>query len=181
MPANLKSQDQWLDNVKTDGCVVCHQLGNKATRTIPKELGHFKSSLEAWQRRILSGQASEVMIAQLGRARGPARIEVVRRLDRPDRRGRTAQVQAAAPAGRRAQCRRHRVGLGHAEGLSARRDRHRPAQSHGQRQRQDLWRSRRQHRFRAGARPGAPYGDGSQSAGPRSEDADTMFISTEER
>src|SRR5262249_60264832 len=38
---------------------------NKATRTIPKELGHFNSSLEAWQRRVLSGQASEVMLRNL--------------------------------------------------------------------------------------------------------------------
>ena len=28
------------------------QLGNKATRTIPKELGAFNSSVEAWERRI---------------------------------------------------------------------------------------------------------------------------------
>src|SRR5262244_3233379 len=37
----LKDQTQWLDIVKTNGCYTCHQLGNKATRTIPKELGHF--------------------------------------------------------------------------------------------------------------------------------------------
>ena len=48
MPATLKSQAQWLDIVKTNGCYTCHQLGNKATRTIPKELGHFTSSAEAW-------------------------------------------------------------------------------------------------------------------------------------
>jgi hypothetical protein len=40
-------------------------LGNKPTRAIPKELGGFKSSLEAWQRRVLSGQASEVMLRNL--------------------------------------------------------------------------------------------------------------------
>jgi hypothetical protein len=27
MPADLKSQGQWLDIVKTDGCYTCHQLG----------------------------------------------------------------------------------------------------------------------------------------------------------
>src|SRR5213592_4819406 len=31
----LKSQAQWLDVVKTNGCYTCHQLGNKATRAIP--------------------------------------------------------------------------------------------------------------------------------------------------
>jgi hypothetical protein len=65
MPEKLKSQGQWLTNVKTQGCVSCHQLGNKPTRTISEELGNFKSSLEAWQRRVLSGQASEVMMRNL--------------------------------------------------------------------------------------------------------------------
>ena len=51
----VKSQAQWLDIVKTDGCYTCHQLGNKATRAIPKELGQFNSSTEAWARRIVSG------------------------------------------------------------------------------------------------------------------------------
>jgi hypothetical protein len=60
-----RSQGQWLAGVKTQGCISCHQLGNKPTRVIPKELGEFKSSLEAWQRRVLSGQASEVMIRNL--------------------------------------------------------------------------------------------------------------------
>ena len=31
----IKSQGQWLEMVKTDGCETCHQLGNKYTRTIP--------------------------------------------------------------------------------------------------------------------------------------------------
>jgi len=35
MSTNMKSQAQWLDVVKTNGCYTCHQLGNKATRTIP--------------------------------------------------------------------------------------------------------------------------------------------------
>jgi hypothetical protein len=36
MPVALKSQAQWLDVVKTNGCYTCHQLGNKAARTIPR-------------------------------------------------------------------------------------------------------------------------------------------------
>src|SRR3954467_13281723 len=43
IPANLKSQSAWLASIKTDGCISCHQLGNLATRTIPKELGEFKT------------------------------------------------------------------------------------------------------------------------------------------
>ena len=42
MPENLKHQAQWLDVVKTNGCNTCHQLGNKATRTIPKEFGRIQ-------------------------------------------------------------------------------------------------------------------------------------------
>src|SRR5436190_7751313 len=61
------SQGQWLDTTKTDGCYTCHQLGNKATRTIPKELGHFNSSVEAWARRIASGQAMTNMTNNIGR------------------------------------------------------------------------------------------------------------------
>src|SRR3989441_4014843 len=61
------NQGHWLDTVKTDGCYTCHQLGNKATRTIPKELGHFNSSTEAWARRISSGQAMTNMTNNIGR------------------------------------------------------------------------------------------------------------------
>ena len=57
MPASLKSQAEWLDIVKTDGCLSCQQLGDKATRTIPKELGKFESSAEAWAAAHQSGQA----------------------------------------------------------------------------------------------------------------------------
>ena len=64
---SLKSQSQWLANFKTDGCVGCHQFGNKATRTIEKELGPFDSSYSAWVRRIQSGQASETMARDIGR------------------------------------------------------------------------------------------------------------------
>ncbi len=65
------SQGQWLDLTKTDGCYTCHQLGNKATRTVPKELGHFNSSVEAWARRIASGQAMTNMTNNIGRFDAP--------------------------------------------------------------------------------------------------------------
>ena len=67
MPENLKSQAQWLDIVKTNGCYGCHALGNKATRTIPKEFSHFKTTTEAWERRIQSGQALTQMTTAIGR------------------------------------------------------------------------------------------------------------------
>ena len=58
---NMKSQDQWIRQAKTDGCVTCHQMGNKATREIPKALGQFASTAAAWDRRIQSGQAGRNM------------------------------------------------------------------------------------------------------------------------
>jgi hypothetical protein len=41
MATAMKSQLQWLDQVKTNGCYGCHQRGNKATRVIPSALGTF--------------------------------------------------------------------------------------------------------------------------------------------
>ena len=61
----VMSQSEWLNVVKTNGCITCHQLGNKATRTIPKELGHFNSSADAWARRIVSGQAMTTMLNRI--------------------------------------------------------------------------------------------------------------------
>ena len=67
MPANLTSQAQWLNIIKTTGCVACHALGTIGTRTIPKALGEFSSSTEAWERRIQSGQAMTQMTSVIGR------------------------------------------------------------------------------------------------------------------
>ncbi len=63
----VKSQPEWLNDIKTTGCMSCHALGTLGTRTIPKELGEFKSSKEAWSRRIASGQAMTQMIAVTNR------------------------------------------------------------------------------------------------------------------
>ena len=62
-----KDQGQWLDVVKTDGCVTCHQLGNKATRTLSPDLGKFENSSDAWMRRISSGQAGGNMTGTIAR------------------------------------------------------------------------------------------------------------------
>ncbi len=67
MPETLKSQGQWLDIVKTDGCFTCHQLGNAATRAIEPQLGEFANSVEAWEARIQSGQAATNMVNNIGR------------------------------------------------------------------------------------------------------------------
>jgi len=63
----MRSQGEMLDVLKTNGCVTCHQLGNKATRTIPESLGKFANGYEAWTRRIQSGQASTQMVNNVGR------------------------------------------------------------------------------------------------------------------
>ena len=70
--SNIKSQAQWIRLMKSGGCTACHQLGTKGTREIPAALGHFDSPVDAWKRRILSGQAGGDMsgtIAQLGERR----------------------------------------------------------------------------------------------------------------
>ena len=72
---NMRSQAQWIRQVKTDSCESCHQLGNKGTREIPASLGTFASSAAAWDRRIQSGQAGPGMsngLNTLGRPRALA-------------------------------------------------------------------------------------------------------------
>src|SRR5262249_44966611 len=51
----MRSQAQWISNVKTTGCTPCHQLGNKATRELPSSLGTFNSTAAAWNQRVQSG------------------------------------------------------------------------------------------------------------------------------
>jgi hypothetical protein len=67
----LQTQGQWLDVVKTNGCYGCHALGTKATRTIPAAFKDIKSSTEAWERRIQSGQALTQMTTAIGRLDTP--------------------------------------------------------------------------------------------------------------
>ena len=57
----VKSQQDWIQRLKSGGCTACHQLGTKGTREIPSALGPFHSSVEAWDRRIQSGQAGAQM------------------------------------------------------------------------------------------------------------------------
>jgi hypothetical protein len=62
---NMKNQSEWIRSLKSGGCTACHQLGTKGTRELPKELGSFHSSAEAWDRRIQSGQAGAQMAGGL--------------------------------------------------------------------------------------------------------------------
>src|SRR5258705_225943 len=61
-PDKIKQSD-YLNVLKNNGCVGCHQLGQLSTRTIPKfHLDQGKTHEEAWMRRIQSGQAGENMV-----------------------------------------------------------------------------------------------------------------------
>jgi streptogramin lyase len=59
LPGGRSGYLMWMKNM---GCIGCHQLGDLATRTIPRALGSFKSSQQAWLTRIQSGQAGRQMI-----------------------------------------------------------------------------------------------------------------------
>src|SRR6201981_1769579 len=62
IPENFKTQEQWLNFIKTNGCGNCHQLGNYATRTISEKLGNFESSQDAWAYRLSVGPAGHDMV-----------------------------------------------------------------------------------------------------------------------
>ena len=55
-----------------DGCMNCHQTGNKDTRTISPTLGTFKTSLDAWDHRVTIG-ASAALMSQSFQLLGAAR------------------------------------------------------------------------------------------------------------
>jgi hypothetical protein len=67
---NIRTQAEYVRQLKSGGCTACHQLGNQATREFPEALGTFTSSIAGWDRRIKSGQAGGNMdngLNQLGR------------------------------------------------------------------------------------------------------------------
>jgi len=66
----IASQAQYLRVLKSGGCTACHGLGTIGTRELPPGLGHFNSSMDAWQRRIASGQAGAGMVGTVNQV-GP--------------------------------------------------------------------------------------------------------------
>lgn len=67
---NIKNQAQLLRSIKSGNCMACHALGTKGTREFQESMGEFESSVEAWERRLQSGQAGGSMISsvhQMGR------------------------------------------------------------------------------------------------------------------
>src|SRR5262247_2137644 len=77
IPAKI-TQSDWLNSMKNNGCIGCHQLGQLSTRTFPKEvphpLGKFNTSQEMWFRRVQSGQSGEQMFTQLVKDLGGAPV-----------------------------------------------------------------------------------------------------------
>ena len=68
----MLTQHHWISQIKVN-CNVCHQMGNQATREIPKALGTFARSIDAWDRRVQTGQDGAGMsqaVSVLGRTRG---------------------------------------------------------------------------------------------------------------
>lgn len=55
------TQEDFISRVTNAGCVVCHQMGNEATRTIPEMFANMETSVDAWNRRVRSGQAGGFM------------------------------------------------------------------------------------------------------------------------
>ena len=52
----MRTQADWIGQLK-DGCQLCHQLGNQATREMPMlDVESFDSTLDAWAHRIQVGE-----------------------------------------------------------------------------------------------------------------------------
>ena len=137
IPDKVKQSD-WLNLMKNNGCVGCHQLGQLSTRTFPPGLGEFSSHAEAWVRRTQAGQSGELMVNILAGQLSGAPIKYFADWTERVAKGELPKAQADAAARGRAQCRGHDLGLGRPEEVSARPDRVGPALSDGQRLRPAL-------------------------------------------
>ena len=65
----MRTQAEWISQLKND-CILCHQVGNKPTREIPKALGTFANTSAAWTHRVRVGQDGGPM-SNAFRAFGP--------------------------------------------------------------------------------------------------------------
>ena len=91
----MRHQAAWIDGLK-QGCQLCHQLGNLATREVLNP-GDFDSTEAAWAHRVRVGPARRPDGRLPAPLRGGARRRDVCRLDGPDH-GRRGAPGAAAPA-----------------------------------------------------------------------------------
>ena len=65
--AAVQTRGQWIHYLKSTGCYSCHQFGSEHVRMLQPELGDFENSVDAWTRRIMSGQAATSMVDSLTR------------------------------------------------------------------------------------------------------------------
>jgi hypothetical protein len=85
IPEMFKTQDQWLNFIKTNGCGNCHQMGNYATRNIAENLGKFESSQDAWAYRLSVGPAGHDMVRFITQLMTPDGGQLARLADWTDR------------------------------------------------------------------------------------------------
>jgi hypothetical protein len=57
---NMRSQADWISQLK-DGCQLCHQMGNQATREFVKPIPNAHSTADAWDKRVRAGQRGPQM------------------------------------------------------------------------------------------------------------------------
>jgi hypothetical protein len=65
----IQNQAQLLRTIKSGTCLACHAMGTEGTREFQESMGNYESSVEAWERRLQSGQAGGSMVStvhQLG-------------------------------------------------------------------------------------------------------------------
>src|SRR5947209_8046314 len=85
IPEMFKTQEQWLNFVKTNGCGNCHQVGNYATRMIPANLGKFETSSDAWAYRLSVGPSGHDMVRFITQLMTPDGGQLARLADWTDR------------------------------------------------------------------------------------------------
>jgi hypothetical protein len=64
IPERIRSQSHWVGQFK-NGCMSCHQMGDRATREI-REHPEGATSYEAWDRRVRAGQMGGMMDSFVG-------------------------------------------------------------------------------------------------------------------
>ena len=62
---SMRTQQHWVDVMK-QGCQLCHQIGNTATRVV-QNLDDFDSTAAAWDHRVQTGQRGTSMSAMMSR------------------------------------------------------------------------------------------------------------------
>ena len=62
---SMRTQAHWIDRLK-DGCQLCHQMGQKATREVPN-LADYDSTHDAWNKRVQIGGSGASMTSGLER------------------------------------------------------------------------------------------------------------------